>query len=306
MTGNMPLVSVIMNCYNGEKYLKEAIDSVLAQTYTNYEIIFWDNVSTDNSRKIVESYNDKRIKYFLADKHVSLGESRNLAIEKSNGKYLAFLDSDDWWKKTKLEKTLIPFKDNKIGIVYTNGYTFYEKKARQKKFYKKKQKSGWLFEDLISNYQVMVPSVMIRKKALTNLTEWFDTKFSMIEEFDLLVRISKNWKVAYIHESLCFWRAHASSLTWSKKEEFEIENTLFLSKIVSKYPSLKNTFCIKRFKAKIAYHGFLNKWKKNGLEDRDLILPYLFVDYRLMIIFFLSFFPLKIVLYFLRNIGKEI
>ena len=76
-----PLVSVIMNCFNGEKYLREAIDSVQAQTYENWELIFWDNQSTDVSAGIVKSFDDPRIYYFYAPKHTHLYEARNYAIE---------------------------------------------------------------------------------------------------------------------------------------------------------------------------------------------------------------------------------
>ena len=100
-----PLVSVIMNCYNGEKYLTEALSSLLIQNYGNWELIFWDNLSTDNSKKIFKSFNEKRFKYFLADKHTVLYEARNLAIKKTSGDYIAFLDTDDIWSKDKLSMT---------------------------------------------------------------------------------------------------------------------------------------------------------------------------------------------------------
>src|SRR4030067_1280023 len=90
-----PLVSVIMNCYNSEKYLREAIDSVLAQTYQNWEIIFWDNQSTDKSAAIFKSYADPRFCYFLAPEHTTLGQARNLAVEQAHGAWVAFLDCGD-------------------------------------------------------------------------------------------------------------------------------------------------------------------------------------------------------------------
>ena len=96
-----PLVSVIMNCYNGEKYLTDSLNSLLSQNYRNWELIFWDNISTDNSKKIFESYNDKRFKYYLAPKHEILYKARNLAIKKTSGDYIAFLDTDDIWSKDK-------------------------------------------------------------------------------------------------------------------------------------------------------------------------------------------------------------
>ena len=85
MTSEKALVSVIMNCFNGEQYLSQAVKSVLDQDYDNFEVIFWDNQSTDNSASIFKSFNDKRLKYFYANKHTNLYEARNHAIEKSNG-----------------------------------------------------------------------------------------------------------------------------------------------------------------------------------------------------------------------------
>ena len=79
---NQPLVCVIMNCYNGEKYLREAIDSVYAQSYKNWEIIFWDNLSTDSSAKIAKSY-DSKLRYFVGQETIPLGAARNKALSKS-------------------------------------------------------------------------------------------------------------------------------------------------------------------------------------------------------------------------------
>ena len=84
-----PLVSILMNCYDGEKYLSEAIDSVYSQTYQNWEIVFWDNASTDSSSNIAKSY-DERVRYYLAPKNTSLGEARNFALQRVRGKYIAF------------------------------------------------------------------------------------------------------------------------------------------------------------------------------------------------------------------------
>ena len=106
-----PLVSVIMNCFNGEKYLQDSINSVLNQTYRNLELIFWDNQSNDRSAEYVKSYDDPRIKYFYAPKHTLLYEARNHAIEKSIGEYIAILDVDDWWEVNKLELQLPHFND---------------------------------------------------------------------------------------------------------------------------------------------------------------------------------------------------
>ena len=85
------LVSVIINCRNSEKFLKESINSVVNQTFKNLEIIIVDNHSTDNTKNIIDSYKDKRIKYFYTKSYLSLGAARNVALEKSNGKFMHLL-----------------------------------------------------------------------------------------------------------------------------------------------------------------------------------------------------------------------
>ena len=131
MKTSEPLVSIIMNCHNGEKYLKQSIKSILDQSYSNWELIFWDNDSTDNSKTIVCSFSDKRIKYFKSENFNKLYESRNLAIKKANGEYISFLDTDDMWDKNKIEKQIDFFKKNQdFEVVYTNFYIYQEAKKK--------------------------------------------------------------------------------------------------------------------------------------------------------------------------------
>ncbi len=306
MQNRQPLVSVIMNCYNGDKYLREAIDSILVQTYQNWEIIFWDNQSTDKSAEIVKSYDDKRIKYFYASSHTSLGEGRNKALEKTQGEFISFLDCDDFYLPQKIEKTIVKFEDDSVGLVYTNGCIFFDEKNIKKSFYKKQQKIGYLFEDWLCSYQIMIPSVMFRKKVLMDLEYYFDTRFSMIEEFDFFIRMARECKVGYCHDQLCIWRAHSSSLTWTKKDLFEKENKLFLESILNKYPGLRNSFPIKRFEAKIAYHEFVNRWNTDKKLKRTILRPYLFIDKRLIFVYVLSFLGKNNFNKLLKLIGKNV
>ena len=85
---NTPLVSILMNCFNGERYLREAIDSIFSQTYQNWELVFWDNQSTDNSKAIFDSYQDSRLKYYYAPKHTDLGGGRANAFKYLRGDYI--------------------------------------------------------------------------------------------------------------------------------------------------------------------------------------------------------------------------
>ena len=98
-----PLVSILMNCFNGEVFLQEALESIFRQSYTNWELIFWDNKSTDKSIDIISSVKDKRIKIFSSQEHTNLGKARKNAFNKAKGDYLAFLDVDDLWEDNKLD-----------------------------------------------------------------------------------------------------------------------------------------------------------------------------------------------------------
>ena len=111
-----PLVSILMNCFNGEKYLHQALESVLNQTYSNWELIFWDNQSSDNSAEIFNKYKDKRMTYYLADEFTDLGGARSEACKYIKGDYLAILDCDDIWFPKKLEVQLDYLKNPEYGI----------------------------------------------------------------------------------------------------------------------------------------------------------------------------------------------
>ena len=114
------LISVIINCRNSQKYIKETIDSVINQTYKNFEIIIVNNNSTDNTKNIIFSYSDQRIKYFELNKSISLGAARNISLKESSGEFIAFIDSDDIWDKSKIDldfwKPVISYEAGKFNL----------------------------------------------------------------------------------------------------------------------------------------------------------------------------------------------
>lgn len=117
------LVSIITPCYNSSVFIEQTIQSVQAQTYTNWEMLIVDDCSKDNSADIIKTYaeEDKRIKYLKTEKPSgSPVKPRNIGIENSNGRYIAFLDSDDVWLPNKLEEQLYLFDDKKVAVVYSN------------------------------------------------------------------------------------------------------------------------------------------------------------------------------------------
>ena len=114
------LVSIIMPNYNSEKYVQTTIQSVLDQTYQNWELIFVDDCSTDNSLNLVRAFNDERIKIFQNESNSGAAVSRNYALRLAQGKWIAFLDSDDLWQPEKLEKQLSFMVENDYDFTYTN------------------------------------------------------------------------------------------------------------------------------------------------------------------------------------------
>ncbi len=206
-----PLVSILMNCYNGEKYLRDAIDSVLTQSYQNWEVIFWDNQSTDQSAEIFKSYTDQRLKYFYAPKHTWLYEARNYAIGKASGDFIAFLDVDDWWLPSKLEKQIPLFSDPEVGFVCSNYWLKNEKKKKQWKALKGGIPTGWVLDELLRAYFVGLLTLVVRRSALAALDYPCDPRYHVMGDLDLVVRLSVNWKLACIQEPTAVCRKHESN-----------------------------------------------------------------------------------------------
>ena len=230
---NQPLVSVIMNCYNGEAYLYESIKSVLSQTYVNWELIFWDNRSNDKSAEIFKSYNDKRFKYYYAPQHTLLYEARNEAIKKSSGEFIAFLDTDDFWEKDKLELQIPLFKDLDVGVVYGNLYVVNEKLNTKKIFLKKKKPRGFILNDLLKNYCTGLVTLIIRKSFLDNYQPVFDNSFHIMGDFDLMIRMSTKYKFDCVEKPIASWRVHEKneSILYKTKQIKELK--IWYEKMIS-------------------------------------------------------------------------
>ena len=144
------LVSIIVNCYNGEKYILQTLKSILSQEYEKFEVIFIDNCSTDLSAKIYKSVKDKRFRYFKTRKNINLYKARNLALKKCKGEFVAFLDADDWWDKNFLSSRQKFFNSSKeYGFSYSNCYHYYEKNKKYKIFFKNKIPSGFILNKLL-------------------------------------------------------------------------------------------------------------------------------------------------------------
>ena len=211
----MGKVSVIMNGYNCAKYVGEAIESVLGQTYKDYEIIFWDNQSSDHSDSLVLSYGGP-IRYFRGEKFFPLGAARNEAIKQATGEYIAFLDCDDIWLPQKLEKQMALLDGNpSAGMVYSDFYAIdkdgqpLENCVKRPKLYR-----GKTFEQLINGSFILFSSVVVRKSVLDKIG-YFDTHFNIAEDMDFLLRLTYKYEIDYVDAPMVKYRIHESN--WSKK-----------------------------------------------------------------------------------------
>ncbi len=234
-------VSVIMNCHNGAKYLRQSIQSLLKQKYKNWELIFWDNLSTDNSKKILFKYkNDKRIKYFKSKIFTSLYKARNMAIKKAAGKYICFLDTDDWWNPNKLKDQInLVYKNKDINFIYTNFYIFNQIKKKKKFNYNQKLPSGMVTQFLLNNYKIGILTVMINKKFFKYYK--FNEKYNIIGDFDYFINLSLKEKFFCIQKPLAYYRYHDNNFS-RKIDIFQNEYKMWIKKNEKKFLKLGYSF----------------------------------------------------------------
>ncbi len=222
-----PLISIIMNCFNGERYLKEAIDSIINQTYNNWEIIFWDNLSTDNSATIVSQYNEPRIRYYQSEKHTLLGEARNYALNKANAEWLAFLDVDDVWHEDKLEKQvdLINSNNKEIGFIYGRCEVIYSNFPRKNHIFKNGEllPAGDIFSQLLLENFVPFVSAIVNKEKFENLGG-FDRKLQHSTDYSMFLKLAESYQVAVLQDVCCQYRVHETNLTNDLRIQGELES----------------------------------------------------------------------------------
>ena len=209
-TKNKPKVSIIMNCFNGEKFLRESLKSLFDQTYENWELIFWDNLSTDNSKKILQNFNDKRVIYFCSEHFLSLYKARNSAIQKCSGKYILFLDTDDTWVSTKIEKQVEFLENNsEYKIVYSNYYIKNEVKNKITLGYKNPLPHGFIAKKLLKNYTLGILTVCLDKSIFKKFL--FNNSYNVIGDFDFFINVSLTEKIGCIQLPLAYYRIHTNN-----------------------------------------------------------------------------------------------
>ena len=217
LTNKSPLVTIVMNCFNGEKYLKEAIDSVYDQTYSNWEIVFWDNGSSDNSASIAKSY-DKKLKYFYTKNTLPLGKVRNMALKKATGDYVAFLDCDDLYLPEKTKIQVLEMQTNNVVLSY-GGWIMIDNFGSNLGQYSIKKYIGKMFEKLLSDYNVNFQTLMIDNNFLKQNNICFDENLKFSADHNLVMRIAIKDKIMCIDKTLAKYRKHNNSLSINKRND---------------------------------------------------------------------------------------
>lgn len=219
------LVSIVMPAYNAEKYIAESIDSVLSQTYINWELLVIDDGSTDRTKEIVESYTEKdhRIFYHYQE-NGKQGKARNLGLEQSKGDFIAFLDSDDLWLPAKLEFSLNEFSSNDLDLLFTNAYYFQETfdwnelhtlgrfAVHSREYIGKDGLSFFLFEN-----RIPMLTVLVKKTSLEAVGGFRDRGHA--EDYELWLNLLSNGcRLRGVDIPLGLYRLHNSSTSSADKK----------------------------------------------------------------------------------------
>lgn len=207
----LPLVSVVMPVFNGEKHLREAIESILLQTYKNIEFIIVNDGSTDKSEEIILSFNDNRIFYNKNQTNIKLIKTLNKGFKLAKGKYIARMDADDISHPERFEKQVSFLELNtSYGLVGT-GVNLIKNKTREKLLYHTDHNS--LAFALAFYCPFIHPSVMFRNESLQRLEEYFKHDYLHAEDYELWTRIVFETKIANIPEYLLDYRIHDEQIS---------------------------------------------------------------------------------------------
>tara|TARA_Y100000591_G_C21824405_1_gene695717 strand:+ start:767 stop:1507 length:741 start_codon:yes stop_codon:yes gene_type:complete len=209
----MDLVSAIIPYYKKKKYIKETIKSILNQTYTNIEIVIvYDDIIKNDLNYLNENYSkNKNIKIIVNDRNIGAGQSRNIGIANSKGKYIAFIDADDLWDKEKISKQIEYMKKNNFQVSHTsykiineNGQTLGLRKSRKFNNYK----------DILTSCDIGLSSVLIKKNLITDEIKFANLKTK--EDFVLWLKLLKSGlEIGSLEEVLMTWRKTEGSLSSS-------------------------------------------------------------------------------------------
>ncbi|AZB31071.1 glycosyltransferase family 2 protein [Chryseobacterium balustinum] len=208
----VPKISVIMPVYNGEKYLKEAIDSILKQTFANFELLLINDGSTDLTEAIIGSYDDERIVYIKNEKNLGLIKTLNKGLDLAKGEFIARMDQDDISHSERFEKQLIIFEKNtEIGVCGTLFTPFNNSNNKEYNTIEHPELHKSIKIQLLALCIVGHPTIMMRKNAVGNFR--YDESFQAAEDYELWTRLVTSTQFYNIQESLLQYRIHDTNMS---------------------------------------------------------------------------------------------
>lgn len=243
-----PRLSVVISSYNYGKYLKGCIDSVLQQTWNDFEIIIVNDGSTDNTDSIVEPFlSDDRIHY-VKQKNAGQANAKNTGIRNAKGDLIAFIDADDLWEADKLEKQIVLFKDPQVGVVYSTA-RYIDEDGNALPFEHASKyltpRSGKVTDYLFFDNFIPFSSSIVRKECFERLG-MFDEHLSMGIDWDLWLRISIHYKFDYVDETLLVYRVgHPGQMSKNLEMRHKCSDTI-IKRFIAANPNELNFIQIRK------------------------------------------------------------
>jgi len=229
----MPTVSVIIHTYNNEKFIAETVESVLNQTYKDYEIIVVDDGSEDGTRDALIPYMQK-IRYHYKE-NGGIASAKNAGISLSETEFVAFLDHDDLWVPDKLQLQMEHFNENpQIGLVYAKYTSFRDGKELRTK--PEKGYSGWIFKELLAKSFIQTSTVVVKRECL-DAAGPYDETFSLGDEYDMFLRIARKFQCGFVDKGLTRYRVHDTNAS-NNDFLFDNENLGVYKKIYNNFTDL--------------------------------------------------------------------
>ena len=227
----MEKVDILLATYNGEKYLREQIDSILNQTHTEFRLLISDDGSKDTTRKILEEYKNKdsRVEVFLQENNLGVVKNFEFLLGKVEAKYYMFSDQDDIWKKEKIEKSLNKIEEgfdlvySDLEVVDENLNVTYDSYWKLKGIYNKIKKYN-NFESLYLNNFVTGCTLISRKDLIKDVLPLPNTSKYVLHDYWISLIISQNGKISYVEEPLIKYRQHKNNKVGSKKKSDELRS----------------------------------------------------------------------------------
>ena len=229
----MPTVNVIIHTYNNERFIAETVESVLNQTYKEYEIVVVDDGSVDGTRDALIPYMQK-IRYHYKE-NGGIASAKNAGISLSETEFVAFLDHDDLWVPDKLQLQMEHFNENpQIGLVYAKYTSFRDGKELRTK--PEKGYSGWIFKELLSKSFIQTSTVVVKRECLDAVGP-YDETFSLGDEYDMFLRIARKFQCGFVDKGLTRYRVHDTNAS-NNDFLFDNENLGVYKKIYNNFTDL--------------------------------------------------------------------